>query len=97
MCAVANAHAQYRLAPTWTTTNVGTTMIGQARQNVSQDTNRVSPAPRKAKANDKLIASAMEKIATQTSSVGTSAANLAKSSGFRPPSNTETNTPGIAR
>src|SRR5262249_9443799 len=95
MWAVANAQAQYRLAPTRTTMKVGTTMIGQARQNVSSETNQVSPAPRSANANDMLIASAIEKIATQMSNAGTSAAILANSSGPGPPWKIDTNTPGI--
>jgi len=50
MCAVANHHAQYTLPPARTTRKVGSTMIGQARQNVTRVTNRVSPGPRRANA-----------------------------------------------
>ncbi len=78
MWAVAKTQAHMRSAPCATMTYVGITMIGQARQNVSIDTNQVSPAPRRANANVKLIESATEKIATQTSRFGTSAATSAK-------------------
>src|SRR5262245_26367593 len=71
MCAVAAAQAHNTSAPRRTTKYVGSTISGQARQNVSSDTKRVSPAPRRANANAMLTASANEKIATHTRSFGT--------------------------
>src|SRR5689334_5807991 len=97
MCAVANHHAQYTLPPFRTTRYVGMTITGQARQNVAIVTNRVSPAPRSANANVTLTESASEYVATHTSSHGTTAATAANSSADRPPSKTDTISPGIVR
>src|SRR5262249_49287309 len=70
MCAVANHHAQCTLPPARTTSKVGKTMTGQARQNVASVTNRVSPAPRRANAKVTFTASTTEYAATHTSSPG---------------------------
>ena len=64
--------------PARTTKYVGTTMIGQASAKVSSDTNRVSPAPRRANENVTLIESAREYTATHKSRLGTMAATAAK-------------------
>ena len=48
------------LPPDRTTRDVGTTMIGQASANVSSETNRVSPAPRRANENVTFTESASE-------------------------------------
>src|SRR5215471_17559940 len=79
MWAVANHHAQVTLPPHRTTTKVGITITGQARQKVATVTNRVSPAPRRAKANVVLTALASEKAAAHTSRPGTIASTAAKS------------------
>src|SRR5262249_38586404 len=67
MCAVANTQHQYTFPPSHTVSAVGITISGHASANVSFVTYFVSPAPRSANANDRLIASVIEKNATNSS------------------------------
>src|SRR5262249_4125539 len=96
MCAVANTQHQYTLPPSSTVIAVGITMSGHARRNVSIVTNFVSPAPRSANANDRLIASASENAATHRRSPGTILAMASYSSGLVSLLKTASSTPGSA-
>src|SRR5690348_9061142 len=82
MWAVANTQHQYTFPPSHTVSAVGMTISGHASANVSAVTYFVSPAPRSANANDRFTASTSEKNATNSRSVGTTAAMAANSSAF---------------